>query len=50
LRDDGIYGIGSGSKYAIGALCVGANWQEALEVAERNDIYTSKPFKCFEQN
>ena len=50
LRDDGIYGIGSGSKYAIGALCVGANWQEALEIAERNDIYTSGPFISFEQN
>ena len=49
LRDDGIYGIGSGSKYAIGALYVGANWWEALEVAEANDIYTSRPFISFEQ-
>ena len=49
LREDGIYGIGSGSKYAIGALMAGANWQWALEIAEINDIYTRRPFKYYEQ-
>ncbi len=44
MRDDGIYGIGSGSKYAIGALQAGADWNAALLIAERNDIYTARPF------
>jgi ATP-dependent protease HslVU (ClpYQ) peptidase subunit len=50
MRDDGIYGIGSGSKYAIGALYAGADWQWALEIAAINDIYTASPFKYYEQN
>lgn len=50
MRDDGIYGIGSGSKYAIGALCAGASWEWALEIAAKNDIYTAGPFKYYEQN
>lgn len=44
MRDDGIYGIGSGSKYAIGALQAGADWNRALLISEKNDIYTSRPF------
>ena len=44
MRDDGIYGIGSGSKYAIGALQAGADWNTALLIAEKNDIYTARPF------
>ena len=44
MRDDGIYGIGSGSKYAIGALQAGADWNTALIIAEKNDIYTARPF------
>lgn len=50
LRRDGIYGIGSGSRYAIGALMAGANWQWALEIAEINDIHTSRPFRLYEQS
>lgn len=50
MTDTGIYGIGSGSKYAIGALQAGATWEQAMEIAEKNDIYTSKPFKSFQQN
>jgi len=49
LRSDGVYGIGSGSRYAVGALYAGASWQWALEIAEINDINTSRPFKYFEQ-
>lgn len=44
LRDDGIYGIGSGSRYAIGALHAGSGWERALEIAAANDIYTAAPF------
>lgn len=50
MTDSGIYGIGSGSKYAIGALQAGADWQTAMEIAERNDIYTAAPFCLFQQD
>lgn len=43
VRDDGYYAIGSGAAYALGALHMGATVEEALEVAELNDIYTSGP-------
>ena len=49
MRDDGIYGIGSGSKYAIGALYAGATYTDALEIAAINDIYTAAPFKHYQQ-
>jgi len=50
LRDDGFYGIGSGSRFALGALQAGASWEEALSIAEKNDIYTASPFTYFSQN
>lgn len=43
-RDDGYYGIGSGSSYALGALQAGADWKTAMEIAESNDVYTCRPF------
>ena len=49
MNSDGIYGVGNGAKFAIGALCVGASVQEALEAAAKNDIYTSGPFQIVEQ-
>jgi ATP-dependent protease HslVU (ClpYQ) peptidase subunit len=49
LNDTGIYGVGNGSKYAIGALSVGATVEEALKVASDNDIYTSGPFQIVKQ-
>ncbi len=49
LRDDGIYGIGSGSSYAIGALQQGATWKQALQIAAKNDVYTSAPFIMHKQ-
>lgn len=49
MRDDGLYGIGSGSRWALGALQGGADWQKAMEVAEKNDIYTGGPFKSLTQ-
>ena len=44
VRDDGLYGIGSGSEFALGALHAGATPIQALEIASRLDVYTSKPF------
>jgi ATP-dependent protease HslVU (ClpYQ) peptidase subunit len=44
LRDDGIYGIGSGASYAVGSIIQGATWRQALQIAARNDVYTAPPF------
>lgn len=49
LRDDGIYGLGSGSSYAIGAIASGANWKKALQIAAKNDVYTAPPFVVHRQ-
>jgi len=49
LTDTGFYGVGSGSSYAIGALEAGASLSEALEIAARNDAYTSGPFLYYTQ-
>lgn len=49
MRDDGVYGIGSGSKYAIGALQANSDWYTALIIAAKNDIYTAQPFICRHQ-
>ena len=49
LNSDGIYGVGSGSPFAIGALYAGANVEKALEIAASNDIYTSGPFQIVRQ-
>jgi ATP-dependent protease HslVU (ClpYQ) peptidase subunit len=49
LRDDGIYGIGSGSPYAIGALHAGATWRQAMQIATKNNIYTAPPFITHKQ-
>lgn len=40
VRQDGVYGIGTGAPYAIGALAAGATHDEAMQIALRNDIYT----------
>ena len=49
LNSDGIYGVGSGSPIAIGALYAGASVEKALEIAANNDIYTSAPFQIIRQ-
>ena len=49
LNDKGIYGVGNGRKYAIGALEAGASVERALEIAADNDIYTSGPFQIEKQ-
>ena len=46
---DGIYGIGSGSSYAIGALKAGADLNLALNIASNLDAHTSAPFYFYEQ-
>lgn len=50
MREDGIYGIGSGSSYAIGALQAGYTWQRAMIIAAKNDVYTSQPFQMVKQS
>lgn len=40
----GFYGVGSGSHYAVGALCAGVTLEKALTIAADNDVYTSAPF------
>lgn len=43
------HAVGSGSMYALGALCVGATLEKALEAAAENDSKTSAPFEFYEQ-
>ena len=43
-KQNGIYGIGSGSGVAIGAIEQGATIERALEIAADHDAYTSGPF------
>ena len=49
LNSDGIYGVGNGAKYAVGALYAGTSVEKALEIAATNDIYTSGPFQIVRQ-
>ena len=49
LNDEGIYGVGSGSPFAMGALAAGASIEKALEIAANNDIYTSGPYQIVRQ-
>jgi len=46
---DGIYGVGSGSDYAMGALHAGAKPEKAIEIASRLDVNTSGPVQVVEQ-
>lgn len=49
MRESGVYGIGSGSDIALGALLVGASIEKALEIAADHDIYTAPPFRYYTQ-
>lgn len=49
MRSSGIYGIGSGSDIALGAIHKGATIEEALQIAADNDIYTAAPFQVLNQ-
>lgn len=45
IRDEsGFYAIGSGAPYALGALRMGADGEEALDVAAKSSVYTAPPF------
>lgn len=44
IDSNDIYGVGSGSAYAIGALCVGAELEESMDVAALLDVHTSRPY------
>ena len=48
-KSDGIYGIGSGGPYAVGALHAGATPIEALEIASKVTAFTAPPFIVEEQ-
>lgn len=50
LNGEGIYGIGSGSPFAIGALSMGGTVEQSLDIAVKNDIYTSGPFQIVKQS
>lgn len=49
ISDDGIYGIGSGSPYALGALHAGAKPKKAMETAAKLSAFTAAPFQTIEQ-
>lgn len=49
-RADGVYAIGSGSDYALGAMMAGASGIEAITIAESLDVNTSSPFITLFQN
>ena len=49
MDERGFYGVGSGSSYGIGALEAGASIEKALEIAAKNDAYTSAPFTYYTQ-
>jgi ATP-dependent protease HslVU (ClpYQ) peptidase subunit len=48
-RSDGIYAIGSGADFALGALMSGASMQEAIEIAASLDVNTHAPFITLHQ-
>ena len=47
--DDGIYAVGSGAPYAIGALHAGASIMEAMEIAAKVTAFTAPPYIRMEQ-
>lgn len=48
-NENGIYGIGSGGAYAIGALYAGADAYEAMEIASTVSAFTAPPYYSKEQ-
>jgi ATP-dependent protease HslVU (ClpYQ) peptidase subunit len=43
-REDGVYAIGSGADFALGALMAGANSHDAIKIAALLDVNTHEPF------
>lgn len=50
ISGDGIYGVGSGAPYALGALNVGAKPLKAMETAAKLSAFTAAPFQTVEQS
>jgi hypothetical protein len=48
--ESGIYGIGSGSPFALGALYAGAEWEDALRIACKLSVFSEPPFVSFHQD
>lgn len=49
MNNTGLYGIGSGGDYALGALHAGVTIMKAMEIAAINNNGTSAPFHILEQ-
>jgi ATP-dependent protease HslVU (ClpYQ) peptidase subunit len=49
MNDTGLYAIGSGGDYALGALHAGATVLDAMQIAAINNNGTSAPFYILEQ-
>ena len=47
--EDGVYAVGSGAAFALGALHAGAKPQQAVEIACKLSAYSSPPFYTLEQ-
>ena len=50
ISGDGLYGVGSGAPYALGALKVKAKPLKAMEAAAELSAYTAPPFMVVEQS
>jgi ATP-dependent protease HslVU (ClpYQ) peptidase subunit len=50
MDQTGIYGVGSGAPFAMGALHTGATVERALEIAEKISPYTAGPFQIVKQS
>jgi ATP-dependent protease HslVU (ClpYQ) peptidase subunit len=50
MDQTGIYGVGSGAPFAVGALHTGATVEKALEIAEKLSPYTAGPFQIVKQS
>lgn len=50
ISGEGLYGIGSGSSFALGALQVGAKPIKAMEAACKLSAFSAPPFQTIEQS
>lgn len=50
IDETGIYGVGSGAPFALGALHEGATIERSLEIAEKLSPYTAGPFQIIKQS
>jgi ATP-dependent protease HslVU (ClpYQ) peptidase subunit len=49
IDETGIYGVGSGSPWAVAALDAGTTVEKALEIAAKRNPYTDGPFQIVKQ-